>query len=86
MTSLTQHDNSSVRFIVEGDSHVLYEIRFHRINYHGDISTANFGIWEMNIEQEDDQVDGNDRPASLKRKVTFEDKENGRRSLTKASD
>jgi hypothetical protein len=41
----------------------------------------------MSIEQENDYFDDdNDRPASLKRKVTFEDKQNGRRSLTKTSD
>ena len=31
-------DDSSVRFIVEGDSHTLFEMRFYRINHRGDIS------------------------------------------------
>jgi hypothetical protein len=42
MTSKTLQDDSSIRFVVEGTTHNLYEVRFHRINHRGDMSMTSF--------------------------------------------
>jgi len=45
-------DDSSVRFVVEGDSHCLFEVRFHRINHRGDISISSFE--DITLDEEPD--------------------------------
>jgi hypothetical protein len=43
-------DDTSVRFVVEGESHCLFEVRFHRINHRGDISISSFEDVEFGEE------------------------------------
>jgi len=45
-------DDSSVRFVVEGDSHCLFEVRFHRINHRDDISISSFE--DISLDEEPD--------------------------------
>ena len=52
MMSKTMQDDSSVRFIIEGTSHIIYEMRFHRINHRGDISLASFQVDETDVNPE----------------------------------
>jgi hypothetical protein len=52
MLSQTAQDDSSVRYIVEGDSHTVFEVRFHRISHQGDISaSSHFGIEDVELDE-----------------------------------
>ena len=50
-------DNSSVRYVVEGESHQLYEVRFTRIQSRGDASSQMLDIelFEEDSEDQDDE-------------------------------
>ena len=51
---MTSSDNPSVHFIVEGDKHDIFEIRFHKINHRGDISLCSFDIDSVVIEADEE--------------------------------
>ena len=53
-TVMTSSDNPSVHFIVEGDKHDIFEIRFHKINHRGDISLCSFDIDSVVIEADEE--------------------------------
>ena len=59
-------DDTSVRFVVEGDSHCLFEVRFHRINHRGDISISSFEDVSF-----DGEVDYQTKPTE--KRVRFDD-------------
>ena len=44
MMAETVQNDSSVRFVVEGATHTLFEIRFHKINHRGDLSLTGFEV------------------------------------------
>ena len=44
MMAETIQNDSSVRFVVEGTTHTLFEIRFHKINHRGDLSLTGFEV------------------------------------------
>ena len=69
MLSQTAQDDSSVRYIVEGDSHGLFEIRFHKISHRGDASAASrFKIEDTKLDEATDSLG---RPGG--RRVRFDD-------------
>ena len=69
MLSQTAQDDSSVRYIVEGDSHGLFEIRFHKLSHRGDASAAScFRIEDTKL---DEATGLSNRPAE--RRVRFDD-------------
>lgn len=69
MLSQTAQDDSSIRYIVEGDSHGLFEIRFHKLSHRGDASAAaRFQIEETKL---DGAANVPNRPTE--RRVRFDD-------------
>lgn len=60
MVSSTAQDDSSARYIVEGEKHGLFEIRLHKLNYRGDVSLHSFAIMgmktdDLDMTEKDDQ-------------------------------
>ena len=42
-----------MRYVVEGDSHRLYELRFYKINHKGDVSMSSFEVEDYEVEDSD---------------------------------
>ena len=61
-------DDGSVRFIVEGTTHSLYELRFHKINHRGDMSIASFQVDDVDLNDEK-----MDTQKTLKKTVRFQE-------------
>ena len=61
MLAETVQNDSSVRFVVEGTTHTLFEIRLHKINHKGDLSLAGF---EADAAAFDDDGGSDDEGAS----------------------
>ena len=53
VSALTFSENPCVHFIVEGDKHDIFEIRFYKLNHRGDISLNSFEIQDFVIEEDD---------------------------------
>ena len=49
-------DDSSVRFVVEGETHELFEVRFHRINHRGDASSSSFDVGQQEIQGAEEEM------------------------------
>lgn len=57
MLSQTAQDDSSVRYIVEGDSHTVFEVRFHKISHRGDVSTSShFELEDVDLDERPEPV------------------------------
>ena len=69
MLSQTAQDDSSVRYIVEGDSHTVFEVRFHKISHQGDVSASS------RFELEDIELDESPEPArrTNEKRVRFDE-------------
>ena len=53
VSALTFSENPCVHFIVEGDKHDIFEIRFYKLNHRGDVSLNSFEIQDFVIEEDD---------------------------------
>jgi hypothetical protein len=73
MLSQTAQDDSSVRYIVEGDSHTVFEVRFHKISHRGDVSASS------RFEVEDVELDEGPEPvrSTNEKRVHFEEADEG---------
>jgi len=79
MLSQTAQDDSSVRYIVEGDSHTVFEVRFHKISHRGDVSASS------RFELEDVELDESPEPVrrTNEKRVRFDeaDEDEGQKPL-----
>jgi len=55
LTTYTTYDDESVRFMVEGYTHNLYEVRFMRLNFKGDFSPIAYMLEDLQPEDEEDE-------------------------------
>jgi hypothetical protein len=53
VSALTFSENPCVHFIVEGDKHDIFEIRFYKLNHRGDVSLNSFEIQDFVVEEVD---------------------------------
>jgi hypothetical protein len=54
ISALTFPENPCVHFIVEGDKHDVFEIRFYKLNHRGDVSLNAFEVQDFVVEGEEE--------------------------------
>ena len=59
ISTLAFSENPCVHFVVEGDKHDIFEIRFYKLNHRGDISLNSFDIQDIVVEENEDVEDNN---------------------------
>jgi hypothetical protein len=57
ISALTFPENPCVHFIVEGDKHDIFEIRFYKLNHRGDVSLNSFEVQNFLVEEDEDFED-----------------------------
>lgn len=78
MLGQTAQDDSSIRYVVEGDSHTVYEIRFHKISHRGDVSVSSrFELDDVEIDEGEDRelvntTQNRNTTATTQKQVRFE--------------
>ena len=56
ISALAFPENPCVHFIVEGDKHDIFEIRFYKLNHRGDVSLNSFEVQNF-LEEEDEDFE-----------------------------
>ena len=57
ISALIFPENPCVHFIVEGDKHDIFEIRFYKLNHRGDVSLNSFEVQNFSVEEDEDFED-----------------------------
>lgn len=73
---MAAQNESSVQYIVEGEDHMLYEVRFHKINHRGDVNPCSLNIEDQYL-QDGVELDGPQPATKSVRIVTEEENETG---------
>ena len=72
MFNAADSDEPCIRYMVEGHLHGMFEVRFHRLNYRGDASSASYAILGVkDVNDSDDEAPLQETNTTMRR-VTFE--------------